>query len=131
MGERIRDKIAVSKYKGMWMVAFRHDLEGRGLVINPEEADRVRASFKDIYGRDVSRLQVYLEDEAIRASEGPARSAAVLGARPGRLRLNSIPAARPFCRPVAGCDTDANCGLATPQHPAPDIVALTSTPSGG
>lgn len=40
-GERIRDKIAASKRKGMWMgrvVPLAYDLEDRHLVVNPEEA---------------------------------------------------------------------------------------------
>ena len=43
-GERIRDKIAASKRKGMWMggaVPLGYDLEDRHLVVNPEEANRV------------------------------------------------------------------------------------------
>ena len=42
-GERIRDKIAASKRKGMWMggvVPLGYDLEDRHLVVNPEEAKR-------------------------------------------------------------------------------------------
>ena len=43
-GERIRDKIAASKKKGMWMgglVPLGYDLEGRKLVPNRKEAERV------------------------------------------------------------------------------------------
>jgi len=43
-GERIRDKIAASKKKGMWMgglVPLGYDLEGRKLVPNPKESDLV------------------------------------------------------------------------------------------
>ena len=44
-GERIRDKIAASKRKGTWMggvVPMGYDLEDRHLVVNPEEAKRVK-----------------------------------------------------------------------------------------
>jgi site-specific DNA recombinase len=44
-GERIRDKIAASKRKGMWMggvPAFGYDVRDRRLLINPAEADSVR-----------------------------------------------------------------------------------------
>ena len=44
-GERIRDKIAASKKKGMWMggnVPLGYDAEERTLVINPAEAEMVR-----------------------------------------------------------------------------------------
>jgi DNA invertase Pin-like site-specific DNA recombinase len=44
-GERIRDKIAASKRKGMWMGGvppLGYDVRERRLVINPAEADMVR-----------------------------------------------------------------------------------------
>src|SRR6516165_4075884 len=47
-GERIRDKIAASKQKGMWMggnVPLGYDASGRMLVINPVEAETVRRIF--------------------------------------------------------------------------------------
>ena len=47
-GERIRDKIAASKAKGMWMggnVPLGYDTEGRALVVNPVEAEHVRLIF--------------------------------------------------------------------------------------
>jgi DNA invertase Pin-like site-specific DNA recombinase len=51
-GERIRDKIAASKKKGMWMggnVPFGYDASERTLVINPAEAETVRRIFA-LYG---------------------------------------------------------------------------------
>src|SRR5207302_1245227 len=47
-GERIRDKIAASKKKGMWMggnVPLGYDADERTLVINPAEAGTVRRIF--------------------------------------------------------------------------------------
>jgi len=47
-GERIRDKIAASKKKGMWMggnVPLGYDADERALVINPAEAETVRHIF--------------------------------------------------------------------------------------
>ena len=47
-GERIRDKIAASKAKGMWMggnVPLGYDVQDRSLVINPVEAKKVRSIF--------------------------------------------------------------------------------------
>ncbi len=44
-GERIRDKIAASKRKGMWMggpLPLGYDVENRRLIINPKEAKLVR-----------------------------------------------------------------------------------------
>ncbi|MGI4880523.1 MAG: recombinase family protein [Janthinobacterium lividum] len=51
-GERIRDKIAASKKKGMWMggpVPLGYDVRDRKLVVNETEADTVR----HIFGRYV------------------------------------------------------------------------------
>ncbi len=48
-GERIRDKIAASKRKGMRMggpVPLGYDVKDKKLVINPEEAERVRTIFR-------------------------------------------------------------------------------------
>ena len=48
-GERIRDKIAASKRKGMWMggpVPLGYDLEHKKLVVNPAEAETVRSLFR-------------------------------------------------------------------------------------
>src|SRR5206468_328900 len=47
-GERIRDKIAASKKKGMWMggnVPLGYDASARSLAVNPAEADTVRCLF--------------------------------------------------------------------------------------
>ena len=51
-GERIRDKIAASKRKGMWMggpLPLGYDVENRRLIVNAKEADLVR----QIYQRDL------------------------------------------------------------------------------
>ena len=48
-GERIRDKIAASKRKGMWMGGvppLGYDVRDRKLVTNPTEADTVRYIYK-------------------------------------------------------------------------------------
>ena len=48
-GERIRDKIAASKKKGMWMggpVPLGYDVKDRLLVVNQAEADTVRQIFE-------------------------------------------------------------------------------------
>lgn len=49
IAERVRDKIAASKAKGMWMGGIPpigYDLQDKQLVINPEEATRVRHIFR-------------------------------------------------------------------------------------
>ena len=48
-GERIRDKIAASKRKGMWMgglLPLGYDVADRKLVVNAREADTVRQIFR-------------------------------------------------------------------------------------
>ena len=48
-GERIRDKIAASKRKGMWMggnVPLGYDVKDRKLIVNAREAESVRAIFQ-------------------------------------------------------------------------------------
>jgi DNA invertase Pin-like site-specific DNA recombinase len=50
--ERIRDKIAASKKKGMWMgglVPLGYDVRDRELIINTDEAETVRTLFR-LYG---------------------------------------------------------------------------------
>jgi site-specific DNA recombinase len=70
-GERIRDKIAASKKKGMWMGGFvplGYDCVERRLVINPAEAHTVREIFRQ-YLRlgSVSKLKHFLEHKQIRS----------------------------------------------------------------
>jgi DNA invertase Pin-like site-specific DNA recombinase len=70
-GERIRDKIAASKRRGMWMggpPALGYDVRDRKLVINEAEAATVRHIFRSY--RDlgsVRLLQQRLRDEDIRS----------------------------------------------------------------
>ncbi|MBS0251222.1 MAG: recombinase family protein [Proteobacteria bacterium] len=48
-GERIRDKIAASKAKGMWMggnVPLGYDIQDRKLIVNKSEADTIRLIFQ-------------------------------------------------------------------------------------
>ena len=48
-GERIRDKIAASKKKGMWMGGYPplgYDVKDRKLVVNEAEAETVRYIFR-------------------------------------------------------------------------------------
>ena len=68
-GERIRDKIAASKKKGMWMGGYAplgYDIVDRKLIINPAEAKTIR----DIYGHylelgGVRQLQEHLVKQGI------------------------------------------------------------------
>src|SRR5437660_7260264 len=68
-GERIRDKIAASKKKGMWMggnLPLGYDVKDRQLVINEAEAETVRHLFRS-YAElgTVSALQADLKQRGI------------------------------------------------------------------
>jgi site-specific DNA recombinase len=70
-GERIRDKIAASKRRGMWMggnLPLGYDVRDRKLVINPVETETVRSIYR-LY-RDlgcVRRLKEELDRRGIRS----------------------------------------------------------------
>jgi site-specific DNA recombinase len=74
IGERIRDKFAASRKKGMWMGGFvplGYDVKDRKLVVNEAEAKRVRM----IFGRFVkigsaTALVRALREEGIRGKQG-------------------------------------------------------------
>jgi len=69
-GERIRDKIAASKKKGLWMggpVPLGYEVIDRKLIPVPEEAERVRTIMRRyIASRSANELIVQLEAEGIR-----------------------------------------------------------------
>jgi len=82
-GERIRDKIAASKKKGMWMggmVPLGYNLEGRKLVLNPKEAQVVSKIFS-LYLQlgCVRKLAKELDREKIRSKVWMTRTGARLG----------------------------------------------------
>ena len=84
-GERIRDKIAASKQKGMWMggtVPLGYDVRDHRLVINPKEASRVGLIFQlYIELKSVRRVRDELDRRSIvskqRVSKAGARSGGV------------------------------------------------------
>jgi site-specific DNA recombinase len=72
-GERIRDKIAASKRKGMWMggtVPLGYDVKDRKLVVNPDDAKIVVRLF-NLYLElgCVSKLKARLDQEGIKSKE--------------------------------------------------------------
>ncbi len=72
-GERIRDKIAASKKKGLWMggvVPLGYRVEARKLIIEPQEAELVRS----IFGR-------YLEVGSVPALQRALRSDGIVSRR--------------------------------------------------
>ena len=85
-GERIRDKIAASKRKGMWMggvVPLGYDLEDRHLVVNSAEASQVKNIYRTYLRLGcVTKLQEYLEQAGILSKKRMSRT--------GRASGNSI-----------------------------------------
>ncbi len=70
-GERIRDKVAASKRKGMWMggpVPLGYAVKDRKLIIVPDEAEVVCSVFKRYLElRSVHLLQKELEQRGVRS----------------------------------------------------------------
>jgi site-specific DNA recombinase len=84
--ERIRDKIAASKKKGMWMggtVPIGYDVRDRALHINPEGAQAVRTIFR-LYLEcgTVTALEQTLLDRKISTKERQFANGRKAGARP-------------------------------------------------
>jgi site-specific DNA recombinase len=85
-GERIRDKIAASKKKGMWMggnVPLGYDASERALVINPAEAETVRRIFA-LY-RDlgcVRRVKEEVDRLGLRTKRSTTANGAARGGKP-------------------------------------------------
>ena len=82
-GERIRDKIAASKRKGMWMggsVPVGYDLDDRHLVVNPAGAEHVREIYQ-LYLKlgCVTKLKEYLKQAGILSKKRTSRTGRVSG----------------------------------------------------
>ncbi len=77
-GERIRDKIAASKAKGMWMggtVSFGYEVQDRKLHIVPDEAATVRHIFnRYLELASVPALADELEDAGVRSRKRISRT---------------------------------------------------------
>jgi site-specific DNA recombinase len=87
--ERIRDKIAASKKKGIWMggvVPLGYQVENRKLVVNPEEAKTVRWLFER-----------YLQTKSVRALVDEAASHGHTGRTTVRKNGSTV-TTRPFGR---------------------------------
>ena len=85
-GERIRDKIAASKRKGMWMGGvppLGFDIQDRNLVINEAEARTVRYIFETYVTLGAVRpLQEQLDAERITTKRHISASGRTIGGRP-------------------------------------------------
>jgi DNA invertase Pin-like site-specific DNA recombinase len=102
-GERIRDKIAASKRKGMWMggpVPLGYDVQDRKLIVNQSEAETVRLIF-DRYLRlgsvvaTVESLERDGEDQAVCGRGQEAAGRDHLDARRARAPLGQPDLHRP------------------------------------
>jgi DNA invertase Pin-like site-specific DNA recombinase len=86
-GERIRDKIAASKQKGMWMggtVPLGYDVRDRHLVVNAKEAQTVRLIFQlYVELKSVRRVRDELDRRSIVSKKRVSRA----GARSGGVRF--------------------------------------------
>src|ERR1700704_4279790 len=82
-GERIRDKFAASRRKGMWMggtIPLGYDIKDRKLGVNADEADRVCMIFQQYLAIGcVSKLRENLEQRGIRSKQRILASGQVLG----------------------------------------------------
>ena len=85
-GERIRDKIAASKRKGMWMggvVPIGYDVNDRRMVVNEVEAKIVRGIFRSyLQLGNVRLLQRDLVRRGIRTKRYKCATGKVMGGRP-------------------------------------------------
>jgi DNA invertase Pin-like site-specific DNA recombinase len=74
IGERIRDKIAASRRKGMWMGGFvplGYDVKDRRLIVNKGEAAIVRAVFEGFIKTGSATVLVRsLREEGVRGKRG-------------------------------------------------------------
>lgn len=84
-GERIRDKIAASKAKGMWMGGFvplGYDVKDRKLIVNEDEAAIVREIFQRYAALgSVRLLRAELERRGITSKRRESRNAQLAGGR--------------------------------------------------
>ncbi len=85
-GERIRDKIAASKRRGMWMggpLSLGYDVRDRKLVVNEAEAETVRHIFRSYLELgSVRLLERRLGDERIRSKLHSNADGSVRGGKP-------------------------------------------------
>jgi site-specific DNA recombinase len=85
-GERIRDKIAASKKKGMWMgghVPIGYDADDRSLSINEAEAETVRAIFSlYLETGNVRRLQAEAVRRGLTTKRRVSATGTAFGGRP-------------------------------------------------
>jgi site-specific DNA recombinase len=97
--ERVRDKVAASRRKGIWMggaVPLGYAAQDRKLVIVPEEAATVRLIF-ELYLElgSTTRLLAELNRRGIRTARRVSRHGRVTGGRRLRARNTALPIEEP------------------------------------
>ena len=95
IGERVRDKIAASKKKGMWMggtIPLGYIIENRQLIPKKEEVKTVRHIFERyLVVKNVNHLQQDLERENIFSKESISKNGRKIGGQPfGRGALYAL-----------------------------------------
>jgi DNA invertase Pin-like site-specific DNA recombinase len=82
-GERIRDKFAASRRKGMWMggtIPLGYEVKDRKLIVNEAEAETVRLIFRQYLALGcVSKLRAELDRMGVRSKQRVLTSGQVLG----------------------------------------------------
>jgi DNA invertase Pin-like site-specific DNA recombinase len=85
-GERIRDKIAASKKKGMWMggvAPLGYDVIDRQLIVNPQEAKVVREIFTQYVSLgSVAALKQHMDQKKLRTKVRTSAHGHVFGGKP-------------------------------------------------
>jgi hypothetical protein len=85
-GERIRDKIAASKKKGMWMggvAPLGYEVRDRQLIVNPQEAKVVREIFSQYLSLgSVATLKQYLDHKTLRTKLRTSANGHAFGGNP-------------------------------------------------
>ena len=117
-GERIRDKIAASKKKGMWMggnVPLGYDASERTLVINPTEAETVRRIF--VLYRELGSVR-RVKDEADRLGLRTKRGTTANGAERGGKLFSRGHIYRLLSNPIYTGQIAHKGELYPGQHPA-------------
>ena len=121
-GERIRDKIAASKRKGMWMggrVPLGYDLKDRKLIVNPVEAKQVQEIFRAYLEVGcVRKLRAHLEQcrvlSKVRISPSGQEAVRAKVAENHRARKHRTDASEPSL--LSGLIFDQEGCLYTPSH---------------
>ena len=85
-GERIRDKIAASKKKGMWMGGnppLGYDVKDKKLIVNEAEAETVRSIFRQYREiESVRELRDRLAAEGVTSKRRVRRDGRIVGGKP-------------------------------------------------